>query len=76
MAITIGDLRRNPRLFDELRPPPALCSCGCGRPFDAIEDIDEKFFGPTGRVRADCHYARLGKVIEQHPIVSGGIRRG
>jgi len=69
-------LIENPKLIDELRSLPKVCSCGCGQPFDAVEDIDEKFFGPTGRVRADCHYARLGEAIEEHPIASGGIRRG
>lgn len=77
MAITMRDLIRNPSLIEQLRPTRRRCTCGCGQALGgSIEDVDERFCGPHGPVRADCYYGALGDVVERHPIASGGGRRG
>jgi tRNA(Ile2) C34 agmatinyltransferase TiaS len=63
MAIWLKDLAKDPTLLDRVwtRPKPVCSKCGS----------DEIIGGEC----QDCYYDALGKLVEEHPIPSGGIRR-
>lgn len=77
MTIYLKDLIKNPRLLDELRenqPKRGPCCCGCGILLQ--ETITGRRPMPGGEGCSDCYYESLGELVESHPIVSAGIRRG
>jgi hypothetical protein len=73
MAIFLEDLIKDPRLFDDLSMAQPLC-CRCGT--ELQETITGKRSTPQGDACSDCYYEELGNLVEQHPIVSAGVRRG
>ena len=73
MAIFLKDLIKNPRLFDDLSTAQPKC-CRCG--VELQETITGKRSIPNGEACSDCYYEELGKLVEQHPLVSAGFRRG
>lgn len=77
MPIYLKDLIENPRLLDDLREREQSqepCCCECGVLLQ--ETITGKRKTPKGEACSDCYYELLGELIEQHPIVTAGIRRG
>lgn len=77
MTIYLNDLVKNPRLLDELRAKrsnqgPTCCGCG----IMLQETITGRRKTPDGEACSDCYYESLGELVEAHPIVSAGIRRG
>jgi hypothetical protein len=76
MTIYLKDLLKNPRLLEELRQqqfPKGPCCCGCGIVLQ--ETITGRQKTPEGEACSDCYYESLGELVEDHPIVSAGIRR-
>lgn len=73
MALYLKDLIKNPRLLDDLRTEQPRC-CNCD--VELQETITGKRSTPKGEACSDCYYELLGELIEQHPIVSAGFRRG
>jgi hypothetical protein len=55
------------------REAAMTCRCGCGQPLD-VDDIDSCLKIDGQIVRADCWFAAIGTLIEQHPICTPGIR--
>ncbi len=73
MAIFLTDLIKNPLLIDELQTEqPHCCSCDV----ELQETITGKRATPNGDACSDCYYELLGDLIEEHPLVSAGFRRG
>ncbi len=62
MAFSLKELAENPRLIDAVRAPKPKCA-ECGS--EAIV---------AGQCE-DCMYDALGKLVEEHPIPSGRVRR-
>lgn len=73
MAIYLKDIVEDPAVLDKLRTEQALCR-NCGVKLQ--ETITGKRHTPKGDTCSDCYYEMLGEMIEDHPIASGGIRRG
>lgn len=73
MPLTIGDIIANPARLEELRPPIETCSVCAKRLQETVTGRHET---DAGVVCSDHYYERLGDIIELHPIVSGGVRRG
>jgi hypothetical protein len=69
MAFLLKDLAENPALLDDLRAtvPRPVCAL-CLEDSDVVGRI-------TGGMCEDCRYDGLGKLVEEHPIPSAGIRR-
>lgn len=71
MTIYLKDLIENPDLLDELRVESPKCECG-----GPLHEPGEKPYSKDGKeVCGGCYYEPLGELIENHPIVSAGIRR-
>lgn len=73
MPLTLQDLIAKPERISELRPPVEKCST-CK--VELQETITGKHHTEDGIFCSDHYYQILGDVIEAHPIVSGGSRRG
>jgi hypothetical protein len=73
MAIPLTELIENPSKLDELEQAQ-LCCAYCGVPLQETVTGNRKT--PRGRACSDCYYEQLGVAIEEHPIVSGKVRRG
>ena len=73
MAIALTELIKNPKRVDELVQFQSTCAY-CGIPLQ--ETITGNRKTPKGRACSDCYYEQIGEGIEQHPIVSGKVRRG
>lgn len=77
MTIYLEDLVKNPGLLDDLRAQQTKagpCCCRCGVMLQ--ETITGRRKTPDGDACSDCYYDSLGALVEEHPIVSAGIRRG
>jgi len=62
MGIPLKDIAKDPTLLDRLgRSKPVCVECG------SVEIY--------GGECQDCYYDALGKLVEEHPIPSAGIRR-
>ncbi len=73
MAIYLKDLDDNPQLLQQLREHQPRC------PYCNVvlqETVTGKRPTPKGDACSDCYYGLLGEAIEDHPIASGGNRRG
>ena len=73
MAITLKELIENPSKLDALDVGQERCAY-CGVLLQ--ETITGKRPTPEGEACSDCYYEKIGEGIEQHPIVSGHVRRG
>ncbi|MGA2801900.1 MAG: hypothetical protein ABSE97_05965 [Verrucomicrobiota bacterium] len=73
MAIPLTELIENPERVDELVQAQEYCAY-CG--IVLRESITGKRKVPKGQACSDCYYEQIGEGIEQHPIVSGKVRRG
>jgi len=73
MAILLTELFLNPDRLDEGVKTDAHCAY-CGVLLQ--ETITGNRKAPQGRACSDCYYEEIGKGIEEHPIVSGKLRRG
>jgi hypothetical protein len=62
MAFFLNDIAKDPALLDKVRAPKLVCKA-CG---------SEAVYGGECE---DCAYDELGKLVEEHPIPSAGIRR-
>lgn len=63
MAFFLKDLAADPSLLDDLRdrqPKPVCKECACPLHHGFCQD---------------CYHEGVGKLVEEHPIVSAGIRR-
>ncbi len=73
--ITLRDLISGARQLPE-RPDPACATCGAPLTQDDFQ-AQEVITTTAGlSVHASCYYQALGELVEKHPIVSGGNRRG
>ena len=73
MTIYLRDLVDDPKLLEQLRKTQPHCPyCGVA----LQETITGKRRTPKGDACSDCYYGLLGEAIEEHPIASGGSRRG
>jgi hypothetical protein len=73
MAIYLKDVVAQPQLLEKLRQAQPRC------PYCDVllqETITGKRPTPKGDACSDCYYGLLGEAIEEHPIASGGSRRG
>ena len=73
MAISLTELIENPEKVDELVLAQAHCSY-CGVLLQ--ETITGNRKAPLGQACSDCYFEQIGKGIEEHPAVSGKVRRG
>jgi hypothetical protein len=73
MAIALTELIEHPEKVDELVQAQEHCAY-CGVLLQ--ETITGNRKTPRGRACSDCYYEQIGEGIEQHPIVSGKVRRG
>ncbi len=73
MAVYLKDLIANPDLLNQLRSHDPKC-CACGVVLQ--ETITGKRTTPDGEACSDCYYEGISKLVERHPIVSAGSRRG
>jgi hypothetical protein len=73
MAILLTELIENPERVDELVQAQSNCAY-CGIMLQ--EAITGNRKTPKGQACSDCYYEQIGEGIEQHPIVSGKVRRG
>lgn len=73
MTIYLKDLVDKPELLEQLRQNQLRCAY-CGVVLQ--ETITGKRPTPKGSACSDCYYGLLGEAIEEHPIASGGNRRG
>ena len=73
MAIYLEDLIKDPQRFEELSTKQPRC-CNCD--VELHESITGKRTTPEGEACSDCYYQLLGELVEEHPIVSAGLRRG
>jgi hypothetical protein len=73
MAILLTELIANPKILDEEANTDARCAY-CGVLLQ--ETITGNRKAPRGRACSDCYYEEIGKGIEDHPVVSGKVRRG
>jgi hypothetical protein len=73
MAIALTELIENPNMVDELVQAREHCAY-CG--IELQESITGKRKAPKGQACSDCYYEQIGEGVEQHPIVSGKVRRG
>ena len=75
MAVPLKDLiNRAPEELKEFFNLKKQECVYCGVPLQ--ETITGKRHTDSGDACSDCYYAELGKIIENHPIVSPGIHRG
>ena len=89
--IYLSDLRENPNILSEQRAQyekrygPKCCEChepmSKGQKHlhpEEYQYVRRKVNGKLKElpIHEDCLYDNLGKLVEQHPIVSAGIRRG
>ena len=79
MRLTLKQLLDRPELLTQAREADEKAAnvekCAhCGVALQ--ETITGKRPTPDGDACSDCYYEELGELIEQHPIVSGGNRRG
>lgn len=73
MAILLTELIENPIRVDDLVRAQSTCAY-CGIVLQ--EAITGNRKAPKGRACSDCYYDQIGEGVEQHPIVSGKVRRG
>ena len=73
MVLYLKDLIENPARLSKLRQKQQRCPY-CGVVLQ--ETITGKKPTPKGPACADCYYGLIGDGIEEHPIASGGNRRG
>ena len=73
MAIPLKQLIQNRDLLTQMEAEQQHCSY-CGVLLQ--ETITGKRPTPDGEACSDCYYEKLGAGIEEHPIVSGRVRRG
>jgi hypothetical protein len=73
MAILLTELIENPERVDDLVQAQAHCAY-CGVLLQ--ETITGNRKAPLGNACSDCYYEEIGKGIEEHPVVSGKVRRG
>jgi len=73
MAIPLIELIENPEKVDGLVRSESRCAY-CGVLLQ--ETITGNRKAPRGQSCSDCYYEQIGEGIEQHPIVSGKVRRG
>ena len=73
VAIALKQLIQNRDLLVQMEAEQQHC-CYC----DVLlqETITGKRPTPNGEACSDCYYEKLGEGVEQHPIVSGRVRRG
>lgn len=79
MAILLKDLVKNPELLDRVwtKNETNLCGNDCGQKLSFVTGLHPmKKDGKEVVVCDDCFYDELGKLVEEHPIPSAGIRRG
>jgi hypothetical protein len=73
VAITLKDLIEDRSKLATLGGDQQHC-CQCGVLLQ--ETITGKRKTPDGEACSDCYYEQLGDLVEQHPVVSGRVRRG
>ncbi len=71
MSILISDLIKNPCLLEKLRG-------GDGRPLtaDELHHDDPGLATDPLSEKSDAYFEALGSLVEKHPPVTAGIRRG
>ena len=70
MAISLKDLMDKPDLLSKEGPHCYYCGVLLQ------ETITGKRRDGNHEVCSDCYYEKLGEAVEDHPIVSGRVRRG
>ena len=73
VAIALKELIQNRGLLTLMEAEQQHC-CYCNVLLQ--ETITGKRKTPGGEACSDCYYEKLGEGVEQHPIVSGRVRRG
>jgi hypothetical protein len=73
MAILLTELIENPNKLANLVQTQSACAY-CGVLLQ--EAITGSRKTPHGQACSDCYYEQIGEGIEQHPAVSGKVRRG
>ena len=83
MAVTVEQVLRDRSLLQSLHVPSSQCPhCNVtiqetitGKRWIPEITVGERRI-PAGFGCSDCFYELLGAEIEQHPILTGGVRRG
>ena len=73
MAIAIKQLIEHRSLLPGIEANRQCC-CYCGVLLQ--ETITGRECAPKGEACIDCYYEELGEGVEQHPVVTGRVRRG
>lgn len=73
MAITLKELIEDRTKLASLGGNQRHC-CRCGVLLQ--ETVTGRRKTPGGEACSDCYYEELGEIVEQHPVVSGRVRRG